>query len=182
MKRIASAHARSMAIQPCFIIGTRDAQGTANFAPITWASVTYNDDAKQFVLVISMNGAKKTKENLAATGVLSANVVNEDMVALVDFLGQRTGLEGPKLGMLYETGTGLTVDVPTLTASPMVYECVLDQSVTYGDTVTYFCPIKGVQLDENVDDTAHFPLNALRPVVYNGIDGGYHSLGEVLTR
>ena len=31
----------SMCVQPAFLIGTNNEDGTANFAPITWVSVTH---------------------------------------------------------------------------------------------------------------------------------------------
>jgi len=63
-----------MCVQPAFIIGTYDENGNANFAPITWVSITWDTD--RYLLVISMNGSKKTKQNADINKKLSANLVN----------------------------------------------------------------------------------------------------------
>ena len=50
----------SMCVQPAFIIGTNNEDGSHNFAPITWVSVT-SDKGDDYMLVISMFGTKKNK-------------------------------------------------------------------------------------------------------------------------
>ena len=47
----------SMCVQPAFIIGTYNVDNSANFAPITWVSVT-NEKEEDYLLVISMFGTK----------------------------------------------------------------------------------------------------------------------------
>ena len=53
----------SMCVQPSFIIGTNNEDGTASFAPITWVSVP-REKGEGYLLVISMFGTKKTKQNV----------------------------------------------------------------------------------------------------------------------
>ena len=67
-----------MVVQPAFIIGTVNEDGTDNFAPITWVSVTHEEGDK-YLLVISMSGTKTTKMNVLRTGLLSVNLVNRQM-------------------------------------------------------------------------------------------------------
>ena len=83
-RKSAGAHF-SMCVQPAFIIGTNNEDGTYNFAPITWVSVT-NEKDDDYLLIISMFGTKKTKENVIRTGILSVNLVSTDMVGLMDYL------------------------------------------------------------------------------------------------
>ena len=45
----------SMCVQPAFIIGTNNEDGTHNFAPITWVSIT-NEKENDYLLIISMFG------------------------------------------------------------------------------------------------------------------------------
>lgn len=42
----------SMCVQPAFIIGTNNEDGTHNFAPITWVSIT-NEKENDYLLIIS---------------------------------------------------------------------------------------------------------------------------------
>lgn len=176
MKRINTMESRSMCVQPTFLIGTYDGQGAANFAPITWVSVTW-DEETGYQLVISMNGEKKTKQNLEVNPRLSANLVSCDMLELLDFLGSRTGIDGPKLGYAYGVGEGAVVKAPTLDASRWVYECEVRELATFGDTTTYICPVKNVQVADIGIDLDHIDLTKLDPVVYSG---DYHSIGKHL--
>ncbi len=176
MKRINTMNTQSMCVQPTFLIGTYDGQGVANFAPITWVSVTW-DETSGYMLVISMNGVKKTKQNLQINPRLSANLVSCDMLELLDFLGLRTGIEGPKQSYPYGVGEGAVVKVPTLDASRWVYECEAVKLASFGDTDTYICPVKNVQVADMGIDLEHIDLTKLDPVVYSG---DYHSIGKHL--
>ncbi len=135
---------QSMCVQPTFIIGTYDEDGNADFAPITWLSVT--SDGDRFLLVVSMFGTKKTKMNVKKTGRLSANLVSTDMLPLVDYFGSVSGHQGLK-------------------------------TVTCGESDTFFCEIKNVQISEDIDITDGIDLTCFDPVVYSG---HYHSLGDHL--
>lgn len=59
-----------MVVQPVFIIGTINENGTDNFAPITWVSATQGDGDK-YLLVISIFGSKTTKRMLFARAFLA---------------------------------------------------------------------------------------------------------------
>lgn len=168
----------SMCVQPAFLIGTNNADGTHNFAPITWLSVTC-EGGDDYLLVISMFGTKRTKANVLRTGVLSANLVSTDMLPLMDYFGSRSAADGPKDAMPYAVGRGELIDVPVLEASRWVYECEVVNAVDTGASTTFFCRIKNVQLDERVEcsDSFDVDLTKLDPVVYSGM---YHSVGALL--
>lgn len=97
-KRKSVGSNQSMCVQPTFLIGTYDEDGNADFAPITWLSVTCEED--RYLLVVSMFGTKKTKMNVRKTGRLSANLVSTDMLPLVDYFGSVSGHKGLNLGKI----------------------------------------------------------------------------------
>lgn len=168
----------SMCVQPAFIIGTNNEDGTHNFAPITWISVT-NEKDEDYLLVISMFGTKQTKLNVLRTGVLSVNLVSTDILELMDYFGTHHAKDGRKDGVSYSVCRGEAVDVPVLDASRWVYECEVARTVETGESATFFCRIKNVQIDETVacGDTFDIDLTKLDPVVYSGM---YHSIGKLL--
>ena len=168
----------SMCVQPSFIIGTVNEDGTANFAPITWVSVTHAE-GDGYLLVISMFGTKQTKQNVLRTGIFSANLVSTDMLPLMDYLGSRHAKDGKKDGVPYGVSRGEVLDVPVLDKSRWVYECEVKQAVQTGESTTFFCYIRNVQIDERLEcrDTFDVDLTALDPVIYSG---KYHSLGKLL--
>lgn len=170
----------SMCVQPAFIIGTNNEDGTHNFAPITWVSVT-NEKDDDYLLVISMFGAKRTKQNVIRTGILSVNLVSTDMLELMDYFGTHHAKDGKKDGISYNVGRGDIVDVPILNASRWIYECEVIQSTETGESTTFFCRIRNIQIDEELEcvDTFDVNLTKLDPVIYSGM---YHSIGELLGR
>ena len=79
----------------------------------------------------------------------------------------------------YGVSRGVVLDVPTLNDSPWVYECEVERLVEIGESVTFFCHIRNIQVDENLtcEDTFDVDLTVLDPVIYSG---RYHSLGSML--
>ena len=165
----------SMCVQPSFIIGTNNEDGTANFAPITWVSVTH-ESGNGYLLVISMDGTKATKTNVLRTGIFSANLVSRDMLPLMDYFGTH---HGKKNDMTYSVVRGEVLDVPVLDKSRWVYECEVAGSVETGDSTTFFCYIRNIQIDEKLvcEDIFDVDLTMLDPVIYSG---KYHSIGKLL--
>lgn len=168
----------SMCVQPAFIIGTNNEDGTANFAPITWVSVTH-EEGDGYLMVISMFGTKMTKKNVLRTGIFSANLVSTDMLPLMDYFGSKHAKDGAKNDMSYKVSRGEIVDVPVLDESRFVYECEVERTVETGDSTTFFCRIRNIQMDEKLvcEDIFDVDLTVLDPVIYSG---KYHSIGKML--
>ena len=168
----------SMCVQPSFIIGTNNEDGSANFAPITWASATH-EEGDGYLFIISMSGTKTTKKNVLRTGIFSANLVSTDMLPLMDYFGSKHAKDGAKNDVYYEVVRGEVLDVPVLNESRWVYECEVERAVETGDSTTFFCRICNIQMDENLvcKDIFDVDLTVLDPVIYSG---RYHSLGKML--
>ena len=178
VKRRSVAPVYSMCVQPAFILGTNNEDGTANFAPITWVSVT-QESGDGYMLVVSMFGTKRTKQNVLRTGMFSANLVSVDMLPLMDYFGSRHAADGKKDGIDYAVSRGEVLDVPVLDQSRWVYECEVARTVETGNSTTFFCPIRNIQMDERLScrDPFDVDLTVLDPVIYSG---KYHSLGKLL--
>ncbi len=168
----------SMCVQPAFIIGTNNTDGTSNFAPITWVSVTH-EEGDGYLLVISMSGNKMTKQNVLETGIFSANLVSRDMLPLMDYFGSRHAKDGKKDGAVYTVSRGAVLNVPVLDESRWIYECEVEKTMEIGDSTTFFCRIRNIQMDERLvcRDIFDVDLTVLDPVIYSG---KYHSIGELL--
>jgi flavin reductase (DIM6/NTAB) family NADH-FMN oxidoreductase RutF len=113
------------------------------------------------------------------TGILSANLVSRDMLPLMDYFGSKHAKDGKKNDISYGVSRGEVLDVPTLDASRWVYECEVVRSTETGDSTTFFCRIRNIQMDERLSpkDIFDIDLTVLDPVIYSG---RYHSLGEML--
>ena len=177
MKRRSIGTRHEMIVQPAFIIGTYNEDGTHDFAPITWVSKTCEKDF-DYLIIISMFGTKRTKQNVQRTKQLSINLVSTDMLELMDYFGQTSGWNGVKDELPYRYDRGICVDAPTLDLSPWVCECEVSETVTTGQSDTFFCRVKNVQVDERIDvDTKGIDLTLFDPVIYSG---NYHSIGKYL--
>ncbi|MBO4609904.1 MAG: flavin reductase family protein [Lachnospiraceae bacterium] len=178
MKRKSVEPIYSMCVQPSFIIGTYNEDGSCNFAPITWVSATCKG-GDDYMLVISMYGSKRTRENVIRNRMFSANLVNTSMLPLMDYFGTKHSVDEHVQEPEYGVSCGEVLDVPTLDDSPWVYECEVAKAVEAGESVTFFCPIRNIQMDEklNCTDTFDVDLTVLDPVIYSG---RYHSLGRSL--
>ena len=70
------------------------------------------------------------------------------------------------------------MEAPTLDESPWVCECQVASQVATGESDTFFCRIRDVQVDEEIDVGGWgVDLTAFDPVIYSGY---YHSLGKYL--
>ena len=178
MKRRSVEPVYSMCVQPSFIIGTYYEDGSSNFAPITWVSAT-GVGSDKYMLVISMFGSKRTKQNVIRERKFSANLVNTSMLPLMDYFGTKHKAGEDEAKPEYGVGVGEALDVPTLDDSPWVYECEVAEAVQTGESTTFFCHIRNIQMDENLvcEDTFDVDLTVLDPVIYSG---RYHSLGKML--
>ena len=178
MKRQSVGTGFSLCVQPAFIIGTNNEDGSDNFAPITWISVTCEKD-DDYLLVVSMFGSKRTKENVIRSKVMSVNLVSTAMLPLMDYFGTHSALNGKKDALTCGVSRGEVVDVPTLDESPWVYECEVIKEIETGESTTFFCRIRNVQIDERIDcsDPWAIDLTKLDPVIYSGM---YHSVGKLL--
>ena len=81
--------------------------------------------------------------------------------------------------MSYTVVRGEALDVPVLDESRFVYECEVTRMVETGDSATFFCNIRNIQIDERLtcEDTFDVDLTVLDPVIYSG---RYHSIGKML--
>ena len=132
-------------------------------------------------MTISMFGTKRTKQNVIRTGILSVNLVSTDMLELMDYFGTHHAEDEKKDRISYAVGRGEIVDVPILEASRWIYECEAVRSVETGESTTFFCRIRNIQVDEQLKckdtDIFNVDLTKLDPVIYSGM---YHSIGKIL--
>lgn len=97
----------------------------------------------------------------------------------MDYFGTHHAKDGKKDKISYSVCRGEAVDVPVLGESRWIYECEVAQAVELGESATFFCQIKNIQVDEApvCDNTFDIDLTKLDPVIYSGM---YHSIGKLL--
>lgn len=161
--------------QQVFLIGTYNEDSTENFAPISWISYTWGEPS---CLVISINGTKKTKSNIARTGLLSAIIVTPDMLPLIEQFNRSTYYKELFESLNYKVEKGYELNVPLLADSKFSYECEVIKTVLIGTTHTYFAQIKNINISDDVKSLDFFDLRDINPVIYSPMN--YFTVGKHL--
>ncbi|SCL83552.1 flavin reductase family protein [Sporanaerobacter sp. PP17-6a] len=161
--------------QQVFLIGTYNEDRNERFAPISWISYTRGEPS---CLVISINGTKKTKENIGRTGFLSATVVTPDLLPLCEQFNRATYKKEMKDKLQYSVEKGKILDVPLLVGGKFSYECQVIKTVEIGTTHTYFAEIKNINVSEDIQKLDFFDLREVNPVVYSPMN--YFTIGKHL--
>lgn len=97
--------------QQVMLIGTFDADGKERFCPISWVSYTWGPPS---CLVVSIWGTKRTKENIARTGMFSATLVTPDLLPLCEQFNRGTYKKELFDKLQYEVVCGKELEVPLL--------------------------------------------------------------------
>jgi flavin reductase (DIM6/NTAB) family NADH-FMN oxidoreductase RutF len=164
--------------QQLFLIGTYNADGRANFAPISWISYTAGPPC---CLVISVYGGERKKQtalNIERTGCLSATVVTPDLLPFAE----RHNLSSRREDVVFHSSQvvtpGRVLEVPLLEGAKWSYECEVIQSVRIGVCDTYFAAFKRVNVLGDIQALDFIDLRAINPVVYS--PDHYFTVGEHL--
>jgi flavin reductase (DIM6/NTAB) family NADH-FMN oxidoreductase RutF len=161
--------------QQVFLIGTRNEDGAANFAPISWISYVYGPPT---CLVISMMTAKQTFRNIERTGLLSATVLTPDLLPFAECCNNHTKNEALYERVKPQFESGQILDVPLITGAKWTYECEVINTVKLGESATFFAKIRQVHLAPEVAALDFYDLRAINPVVYS--PNNYFTVGEHL--
>lgn len=156
MKKVDIKPQRMFCPQPMYVIGTYNEDGQPNFSVITRIGFAWDRSPH---IMLSMDGTKKTKENIQRTGVFSANLVSTDMLWLADYFGRTHGSNGIKDEVNFQFTNGNVLNVPVLDSSKWVFECEVSKII-------------------ELVDSHMIDLSKLDPVLYAPFN--YYSLGEKL--
>lgn len=177
MKKIDIEPKRMFCPQPMYVVGTYNEDNQPNFSVITRIGFAWDGSPN---IMFSVDGTKKTKENIQRTGAFSANLVSTDMLWLADYFGCTHGSDGIKNEIEYELTNGNVLNVPVLDSSKWVFECELNKTIELVDSHVIISKIKNIQVAEQFKDMdiQMIDLLQLDPVIYAPFN--YFSLGEKL--
>ncbi len=161
--------------QQVMLIGTYDEDGNERFAPISWVSYTWGPPP---CLVVSIWGAKRTKDNIARTGLFSATVVTPDLLPLVEQCNRRTYRQEAFDAVKRREQKGTALSVPLLEGASYSFECKLLQTATIGESMTYFGQIEHINMSDEIKAMDFFDLRTINPVIYS--PNNYFAVGEHL--
>lgn len=165
MKRVDMPPQRMFCPQPMYAVGTYNEEKEPNFSVITRIGFAWDESPH---VMMSMDGSKKTKENIEKTGVLSANLVSTDMLWLADYFGRTHGSDGVKNEAEFTYTDGNVLKVPVLDCSRLVFECEVSRTIELNGSHIFICRIANIQIAEQLKDMDMRQIDLLRldPVIY----------------
>lgn len=161
--------------QQVMLIGTYDPDGKERFAPVSWVSYTWGPPP---CLVVSIWGVKRTKDNIARTGVFSATVVTPDLLPMIEQFNRGTYQKEKFEKLAYTVQNGKMLDVPLLVGTVYSFECKVLKTADVGETMTYFGEIEQVNQSDEIKAMPFFDLRTINPVLYS--PDNYFTVGEHL--
>ncbi len=163
---------------PVLMVATYNEDGSVNIMNLHEAMRTNAGD-----LALCIGPRSKTHENVEKRGALTIALVNQDMMAEVDYLGSVTGFSTPdkfKRSGLKAVKSAF-VDAPIIEGSPVVIECELVEIVNGTGFTTVLAKIVNIAADEAVLNERG-KIDALKTgmILYDPFGTNYVSLGEVV--
>ncbi len=166
--------------QTFFTYGTYKEDGTPNFGLFCWLSYCWDGE---MCVMAAIGGEKLTKDRIKATGVFSANLVNEELLPLAEYFGRKKGYDPEKMKIDMAVSKGAVLDVPVLDASQWVFELQVKQTVKLDGSEIFICAVKNVLVEEGLaakmKKGGPMPLNEGKPVVGWG-GGTFFRVGEMI--
>lgn len=162
--------------QPVLILGTYNADGSANAMNAAWGGQW---DAKE--IMISM-GAHATTENLARCPEFTVAFATRDTMVAADFVGIVSAKNDP--GKMQKTGWKVqraeNVDAPVFVDFPMTLECRILRKIDESEEGYYIvAEIVNVLVNEDfLAEDGKPDVEKMHLIVYDPIHHGYMELGS----
>jgi len=159
---------------PVLMIGTYNADGTANIMNAAWGGISEEKE-----ISICVDSAHKTAENLIARKAFTVSMATAACLQACDYVGIVSGNTEP--GKFAKAGFHATksefVDAPLIDELPMALECTL---VSYDPkSCRLVGQIVNVSVDESVlGENGKVDVQKLQPITYDPVNHHYLTLGE----
>ncbi len=160
--------------EPVFIIGTYNADGTANAMNAAWAGIY---DTNQIYVSLSDH---KTCENFKRTHALTVSFGTEDTVKASDYVGLVSGNDVPNKVEI----AGLTpiksefVDAPYFDEFKVSLDCTINTILENKDGIKIVCDIVNVSASESVLTDGVIDPIKLKPLMYDPAGHKYFTVSK----
>ena len=158
---------------PVLMIGTYNADGSANIMNAAWGGISEEDE-----ITICVDSAHKTADNLMDRCAFTVSIGTADMLVACDYVGITSGNQTPdKVARAgFHPVPSALVDAPYFEELPMALECKVLSYDT--DTCRLVGKIVNVNADESVLTEGKIDPRKLRPITYDPVHHDYLVLGE----
>ncbi len=159
--------------QPVFIIAAYDENGIPNAMNAAWGGISEENE-----ITMCIANDHKTTANIMSRKAFTVSMGTVDTMAACDYVGIASGNQVPdKLAKCgWHTFPSDHVDAPLIDELPMAVECRLrsydPETCRMVGEVVNVCAEESVLTDGKIDP------KKLRPIIFDGMNHTYLSLGE----
>ncbi len=161
---------------PTVLVGTV-VDDTANF--ITIAHVGIVNNARPFLISLSMGKIHHTNTGIKENKAFSVNIPSESLVAETDYVGLVTGKKVDK-SKLFELFYGKLKNAPLITSCPVNMACRLHDTYDTPTHDLFIGEIVETYADESVLDGNAVNIARVKPLLFDMSSKKYWSLGPAL--
>ena len=163
-----------MPVQPAFIVGTYNEDGTPNAMNAAWGCIA---DADKIAIYVAHD--HKTMQNILSRGAFTVSMADAAHMVEADYVGIVSGNDVPdkfaKAGL--HAVKSEFVDAPLIEEFPMTLECTMLSYDT--DSELLVGEIANVCAEESIlNDAGRIDPAKLRPISYDSVNHDYLVLGE----
>ena len=161
---------------PVLMIGTYNADGTANIMNAAWGGISEENE-----ITICVDDSHKTAENLLQRGAFTVSIGTADMLVACDYVGITSGNRVPdkfaRAG--FHATASEFVNAPLIDELPMAMECEL---ISYDpESCRLVGRIVNVSADESIlNENGKVDPARLRPITFDPMNNTYVVLGETV--
>lgn len=164
---------------PVMVVGTYNADGTANIMTAAWGGVASSKPAS---IAVSLRSATATHGNILQRKAFTVSILTESQAVIADYAGLVSGREHNKMIEL-----GLTpapselVDAPYASEFPLVIECRLGAVHDLGMHTQFIGEVVDAKAEYGIlGESGGIDVALLRPVMYAMGAQAYFGLGHHL--
>ncbi len=164
---------------PIFIVATYNEDGSPNAMNAAWAGVSVS---KPPCLTVSLQGQRKTYENIKRTGEFTVNIPNKKTMKEADYFGM---ISGHKTNKFADTGLTATkaefVDAPFIEEFPVCFECKVREITEIGTHCIIIGEILNSMADESLfNENGKASLENADGFIFDPVTLTYLNVGEVV--
>lgn len=146
---------------------------------VNWLTVAHTGTIGHNMIMVSMSQSHYTNQGIIASGKLSLNLVERDMLPQVDYVGTVSGANADK-SQIFAWHRGENGS-PIIDASPLSMELEVVDNYKAGGFDNFICTIANTYARKDVlDDAGKLNYHVLKPVLFEFPTYSYLATGEML--
>jgi len=162
---------------PVVIVGAKIGE-KANFMTVAYCGIV---ESKPPMISISASNSHHTNEGIRENQTFSVNIPSEDMVAVTDYIGMKSGKDIDK-SSLFEIFYGDLKTAPMIEDAPINLECKVAKTIDMEKGHEIFIgEIVGAYSDDKYYTDGILDIQKIKPLIYSTGQRKYLKVGELIS-